>query len=140
MTISLVIPGPPRGKGRPRFTRQGHAYTDAKTRAYEKHIRTLFIEKYGRDFVPLEGPIEMEIIVGFPIPASASKKRRQEMLWGHECPTKRPDLSNLVKGPEDALNGLAYKDDAQVVSFAAIKQYSSKPRVEIKIRKAGEEP
>lgn len=140
MTIHVIIPGDPCGKGRPRFTRTGHAYTPAKTRAYEKRIRKLFLDKYGAHFTPLEGPLEMEILVGFPVPKSASKKRRIEMTWGRECPTKRPDLSNAVKACEDALNGLAYKDDSQIVSFAAVKQYLTTPKTEIKIRPLGEEP
>jgi len=140
VSVHLIIPGPPRGKGRPRTTRKGHVYTDAKTRAYEKRIRDLFREKYGADFTPLDGPLEMEIVVTFPVPVSASKKRRHDMLWGVECPTKRPDLSNLVKCPEDALNGLAYKDDAQIVSFAALKRYGGNGKVEVKIYPAGEEP
>ena len=140
MKISLVIPGPPVGKGRPRFTRQGHAFTPKKTRTHEAFIKALFVQKYGTDFAPLEGPLEMDVLVFFPIPASASKKRRHDMTWGVECPTKRPDLSNAIKAAEDALNGLAYRDDAQIVSFAAVKKYSNNAHTEIKVRPVGEEP
>lgn len=37
--MTFFVPGRPRGKGRPRFTRTGHAYTDEATRDYEAHIR-----------------------------------------------------------------------------------------------------
>lgn len=140
MNISLVIPGDPVGKGRPRFSRHGHAYTDEKTRRQEKRIKGLFVEKYGSDFTPLDGPLEMEILVFYAIPKSVSKKRRLDMLWGRECPIRRPDLSNVVKLPEDALNGLAYHDDAQIVSLAVVKKYSNDPHTEVKIRNLGEEP
>jgi Holliday junction resolvase RusA-like endonuclease len=139
VTYSVVVPGQPRGKARPRFTRTGHAYTDAKTRNYEAFIKSLFVQKYGADFVPLEGPLEMEILVFLPIPASASKKRRIEMEWGRECPIKRPDCSNICKAHEDALTGIGFKDDAQIVSLSVEKRYSKNPHTELKFRKVGEE-
>ena len=138
MKISLVIPGKPIGKGRPRFAR-GHAFTPKPTRIQEAFIKSLFIQKYGADFTPLEGPLEMEILCCFAIPASASKKRRQDMLWQREFPTKRPDVDNIAK-LSDALNGIAWRDDAQIVSLAVMKQYSKKPHMEIKVRPVGEEP
>ncbi len=139
MTLTLVVPGAPRGKGRPRFARSGHAFTDAKTRNYEAYIKALFVQKYP-DFTPLEGPLEMEIGVYFAVPASASKKRKQDMLWQHKYPVKRPDCSNALKACEDALNTLAYRDDAQLVSVLVTKKYALSPKVEIRVRPVGEEP
>jgi Holliday junction resolvase RusA-like endonuclease len=48
-------------------------------------------------------------------------------------PTKRPDWDNLGKLVSDSLNGLAYKDDSQIVEATAAKYYSDRPRVEIEI-------
>ena len=39
MTIKFTVPGVPVGKGRPRFTRGGHAYTPEKTAAFEEKVR-----------------------------------------------------------------------------------------------------
>jgi Holliday junction resolvase RusA-like endonuclease len=36
------------------------------------------------------------------------------------------------------LNGLAYVDDAQIVSVTAEKRYAEIPRVEVEIREVGE--
>ncbi|HHK41746.1 MAG TPA: RusA family crossover junction endodeoxyribonuclease, partial [Planctomycetaceae bacterium] len=50
--------------------------------------------------------------------------------------TSRPDLDNLVKSTKDALNGLAWRDDSQVVELSAGKCYASGnelPGVEIAI-------
>lgn len=52
-------------------------------------------------------------------------------------PTGRPDLSNLVKLVEDALTGVVWDDDDQVVSIEASKSYISwweQPRSVIRLR------
>jgi Holliday junction resolvase RusA-like endonuclease len=51
-------------------------------------------------------------------------------------PTGRPDLSNLVKLIEDALNGNAYKDDSRIVRTVAAKRYGDRSRTEIVLRPA----
>jgi Holliday junction resolvase RusA-like endonuclease len=75
----------------------------------------------------------MRLAVYMQIPQSATKKRRAEMLAGVDMPTKKPDLSNVLKAVEDGLNGIAYKDDAQIVSLIVDKFWSDEPRVEIEI-------
>ena len=41
--------------------------------------------------------------------------------------TTRPDTSKLVRGAEDALNGVIWKDDAQVITIIATKAYCDGP-------------
>jgi Holliday junction resolvase RusA-like endonuclease len=55
------------------------------------------------------------------------------MVGGRIRPTKRPDVSNVIKIIEDALNGLAYRDDSQIVRVVGEKYYSDSPRVEVEI-------
>ena len=45
--IEFVIPGEPRGKGRPRFSKSGHAYTPSETVAYEKLVRACWYKAAG---------------------------------------------------------------------------------------------
>ena len=144
MTLSLVVPGSPVGKGRARtfYHRQARrivSMTPHKTAAFEGYIRALFAQKYP-DHVPLEGPVEMDVLIYFPIPKSASKAKARDMRWQRILPTKRPDCTNVLKAVEDALNGLAYRDDAQIVMETVIKQYDDQPRIEVKVRPFGEEP
>ena len=54
-----------------------------------------------------------------------SKKRKKSILEGSEGFTKRPDVDNLVKAVLDGLNGIAFKDDCQVVEVHATKGYTS---------------
>lgn len=64
---------------------------------------------------------------------------RMEMLLGHIRPAKKPDCDNVEKIICDALNGCAYKDDAQIVRCTVIKYYSETPRVEVDIQEANHE-
>lgn len=61
----------------------------------------------------------------FAKPASVSRKRTQHVV--------RPDLDKLVRGTCDALRGIIYTDDSQIVSIKAEKFYGLPERVEITI-------
>lgn len=49
-------------------------------------------------------------------------------------PTTRPDVTKLVRGTEDALTGVVWHDDAQIVAPRAVKQFGEPERVEIVVR------
>ena len=129
------IPGQPIGQGRPKFsTINGHAraYDPEKSRNYKAYIRMLATQAMkDSGFTMIEGPCVLDIIAYFEVPKSKSKKFREAALSGLEFPTKKPDLSNIIKGIEDALNGLAYKDDALIVRLGVTKLYSKVPTVEV---------
>jgi len=46
---------------------------------------------------------------------------------------KRYDTDNLLKWVLDCLNGIAWKDDCQVIELYGKKEYSGNPRTEIKM-------
>lgn len=48
-------------------------------------------------------------------------------------PTTRPDTTKLLRPVEDALQGIVYQDDAQIVEQLVRKRYGEPARVEIKI-------
>lgn len=132
MRLIFTIPGEPVAKARPRVTRAGITYTPAKTVNYETLVKELFCVTYP-DHAPVVVPVKMLLKAYFGIPASWSKKKQQAALYGRIRPTKKPDWDNLGKLVSDALNGLAYRDDAQIVEATAAKFYSDRPRVEIEI-------
>jgi Holliday junction resolvase RusA-like endonuclease len=130
--IHLIIPGKPLGKQRPRVMRNGITYTPKKTVNYETLVRQLYIEKYFQK--KLSGPIKATITAFMYIPKSESKKRKKKMLSNEIRPTKMPDWDNIGKIVTDALNGLAYEDDKQIVEATVKKYYSEEPRVEVVIQ------
>lgn len=114
-SVSFDVWGKVRGKGRPRFTRGGNAYTPKGTRDYESAIREAFENATGRPPEPFSGPIAVCIKTYRQLPKSTPKSVHSEP------DTHKPDIDNVAKIVLDALNGVAWDDDAQVVSLTVSK-------------------
>ena len=134
MEVVFEVPGEPRGKGRPRFSKTGHTYTDSETRAYENKIVAYYRKQLGAFRWPDSALISVEITAHYPIPKSATKAATAAMREGTILPSRKPDIDNVLKVVLDALNGVAYKDDSQVVCVEAQKVYSDIPRLMIRMR------
>lgn len=139
MQIKFTVPGEPQGKARPRFSRQnGRTYTPDKTVLYENLIRTEYLRQCpGLRFADKE-QLVMHIRAYYSIPVSASKVRQAAMAEGLIRPVKKPDADNIIKVVADALNKVAYRDDADLVQVGLEKFYSRQPRLEIEIKTLGE--
>lgn len=81
-------------------------------------------EAHGRRFAD-DAPIDIIITAFLSIPKSASKRKQMLMTSGALFPMKKPDLDNVMKIVCDALNGFAYRDDAQIVNAKICKRWSS---------------
>jgi Holliday junction resolvase RusA-like endonuclease len=136
LKIKLTIPGKPLGKQRPRVMRNGHTYTPDKTVNYETLVKQLYITEHFQKQLP--GAIKATITAYMPIPKSESKVRKEKMREGKIRPTKKPDWDNIGKIITDALNGLAYDDDKQIVDARVIKLYGDQPRVEVELEEIEE--
>lgn len=130
--ILFKIPGEPVAKARPRVTKWG-VHTPEKTINYENLVKQMYSITYGQAM--MAGEVEIDVKLFFGIPKSISKKKRKLMEDGQIRPTKKPDIDNCLKIITDALNGLAYKDDSQIVHATVSKFYSEVPRAEVYITK-----
>lgn len=131
MRTQVCIYGEPQGKGRPRFsTVCGHAKTRTpdQTVIYENLVKTEYRNQSGVRF-PDDAMLDVRVMAYYTIPKSISKKKRQAMLDHKVRPTKKPDFDNIGKAICDSLNGIAYRDDAQIVDAQVRKFYSDTPRV-----------
>lgn len=129
-SLEFVVPGQPRGKGRPRFARVGkgvRAYSTDNDVAHESSVAYL-ARQAGQ---MLDGAVAIHIKAHYRIPKSFSRKKREQAIDGALRPTTKPDLDNVVKAILDGLNHVAYADDAQVVEVQAQKQYGTDPHVEV---------
>jgi Holliday junction resolvase RusA-like endonuclease len=133
LVFSMV--GLPRGQGRPRATVRGaHAtvYKAQKDRKYETSVAKVAMGAMaGR--APFEGPLSVSLRFRMPIPASASKRTKAAMAAGEIAPTTKPDLSNLVKSIEDAMNRIVFADDSQIVRNFNTKIYAEQPGVDVRV-------
>ena len=136
-SVSFDIPGPPQGKARPRVVRARNGmsmtYTPDKTVAYEELVRLRYkAASQGFRFAD-DAQLAMQITAFYPVPKSKSKRIKANMLAGAMRPTKKPDCDNVIKIICDALNELAYKDDAQIVVTQMSKYYGEVPKTLVKI-------
>lgn len=127
--MRFTIPGEPTGKARPRVTKWGTHNTE-KTILYENLVKMCYQEQCGEY---TEKPLRADIAVFYSIPKSTPKKHIETMLNGYLRPCKKPDIDNICKIIFDALNGIAYKDDTQIIELHMWKWYSETPRVEVEL-------
>jgi len=148
MVAKFTVTGEPRGKGRPRFkafwnptTKKiiRQTYTDDATKAYEERVKW----EYRRQCTGIrfkDGEmLDFRIVAYYSIPKSETHAMKTAMEVGFIRPTKTPDCDNVLKAIADALNKLAYKDDAQIVDCQIRKYYTHQPRVEVTILPAKNE-
>ena len=133
MFVEFTIPGPPQGKGRPRFSRMGNfvrTYTPKKTSSYEELVLWSWRTQSGVRF-PQKIPLRMEIRGYFPVPQSLSRRRRAALLGKPHI--NKCDCDNLAKIVMDAISGEVFPDDAIISELLVTKYYDENARVEVKI-------
>lgn len=136
--VSVILPGEPKGKGAPRariatagtriFAR---IYSDPNTRSYEGMLR-LAARTAMRERDPLASALRVRVMAYMSVPTSWSNKRRLDALAGHIRPVVRPDWENIAKCL-DALTGIVWVDDKQIVSGVIEKFYSSRPMLSVDV-------
>jgi len=126
--MKFCVLGEPIPKGRPKLTSFGghaRAYTPARTRMAENHIRSQIVSQLPEGFKPFDCPLNMFINIFKTKPKSTPKKI---ML-----PSKKPDLDNYIKTVMDAMNTVVFVDDALVCGIVATKNFSDSARIEIEV-------
>jgi Holliday junction resolvase RusA-like endonuclease len=137
--ITISVTGPPQGKGRARsFLRCGRIghYTPQRTRTYESLIFGAAIDAMG-DRPPFDEPIHLEMRAIYAIPASWSERKRQRAMVGEVKPATKPDLDNVLKAWNDAMNGVVYRDDALIVWMCIEKRYGPQALVVATVKPIG---
>lgn len=136
MKISFRIPGRPAGWQRPiegeRADGSFYRYNDRDAEDAKLAIAKAYkAASIGRR--PSTGPVKLTIIAVFAIPPSWPAKLRARALEGQVWHVARGqlDLDNAIKLVGDALNRVAYVDDAQVAVITCGKRYGLPERTEI---------
>lgn len=140
MTIHFTANIIPHGKQRARTVMRGgyaHSYTPRETVEFEREIGKACKAACRGVQMPENAPLSLDMICYMPIPKSCSKRLRERLANEDTFHTKKPDASNILKSVEDAIIGIAYKDDAQLAWVRARKLYSENPRVVVMISTIG---
>jgi crossover junction endodeoxyribonuclease RusA len=114
--VIFLVDGIAIAKQSTRFDGHGHAHTSARVKAWQETVAWKAREVMaGRE--PLSGPVAMRLVF---------------ILHNH----RRVDLDNLNKAVSDALNGIVYLDDNQVVNLHLVKHVMPKahPGVYVEVR------
>lgn len=133
MTIDFKVYGEAVGKQRPRLGKGGHIYTPRKTVDYENLIKEAYTSQYADFKFEKNIPLYVNIRICKTIPKTATKAFRDKARVGEVFPTCKPDIDNVIKSILDALNGVAYCDDSQIVTLETVKRYDCEEFVEIYI-------
>ena len=136
MLFTFRVEGEVKGKMRPKATRMGgftRVYTPKAQVQNENWIRLEYQRKAEKeDFTGFgEKPVKVEIYYCKRTPKGMPKKRKAEALATRLKPTTKQDLDNVVKTILDALNGIAYDDDSQVVEIRAYKNYAETDHTDV---------
>ena len=111
-------------------------FTPNETLSAEQWVRVCWMEQIGRVF--LTGPLEVEVEITVQVPSSWRGEKVKKAMAGKLMPTGKPDLDNTAKLLLDALNGIAWRDDAQVVGLKVSKRYGSEPETLIRVKPLSE--
>lgn len=141
--MQITIPIEPQQQERPRYSSRGRfvrVYDPKNTKQFKRAVKT-YISEYmlERNIRQFEAPLVVTLIFYRNVQKSLSKVEKLRRLDGIHPPDVKPDLSNYLKSVEDALNGVLWKDDSQIIGEHIIKLYSEQPRIEIAIEEWHEE-
>lgn len=121
----FTVPGEIVGWQRARLVRLGRTithFTAKRTRNYQAQIKANALQARAVS-KPVQTPVHLEIAAVLPTPASWPKWKRAMANAGTIRPTGKPDADNIAKSVLDALNGVLWVDDAQVVALTITKTY-----------------
>ncbi len=126
--MTFFVPGIPVAKGSARaFFRKGMAHPVVVQDNSERQkpwasLISLLAQQAGLS--PVENGCALQLCFNMPRPKSHLRKGGDvKPAWFDKPHTSKPDLDKLIRCVLDALTGIAYLDDSQVVSVDAKKDY-----------------
>lgn len=119
---------------RPRVSSLGgyvRVYDPPKVKNFKNVLRSLAVNQYSRP--PLLGPLSVSLTFYRPVQSSISKTERERRLSNRSKPVVKPDTDNYIKATLDALNGVLWHDDSQIVKLTAEKRYGERGKIIITV-------
>jgi len=123
---------------RPRLSRSGALGVHMPRTAEGWRLAVLLAARRAWDKAPLGGPLEVDLRFLMRRPKSHYTRSGELRSSAPAYPVSKPDRDNVEKSTQDALNGVLYVDDAQIVGGWVGKRYAddSEPGVIVTVRTA----
>jgi Holliday junction resolvase RusA-like endonuclease len=130
IVITFTVPGDIRGKRR--VGQAGsHRFKPTVDRRGENAIAAQ--ARQVAPPAPWGGAVGLHALIRVSVPPSWPQARQQAALAGAERPTGKPDWDNTGKLIADALNGVIWRDDAQVVDAQVVKVYAPEAGADVTV-------
>jgi len=134
--ISFFVPGNPKGLKRHRsYTTRAGIHVNVDPNRDDK-MDFLAKAMLHRPEEPTRDPVCMELTCVFPRPKSHYRTGRNAHLLKDTAPywySSTPDADNILKFVGDALNGIFWKDDRQVIPTGVYRVYGPAPGIRVRL-------
>jgi len=102
-----------------------HHYQKTEVKNEANNLRAQIVQQLPEDFKPFSGLIRVnKLHFIFPVLKTMSKKQLELVKNGGLIyKGSRPDLDNLQKALWDAMNGVVFTDDKNIVEILDVKKY-----------------
>ena len=107
-------------------------YDPPKVKNFKNLLRSLAANQYTRS--PLIGPLSVSLTFYRPVQSSISKTERERRLSNQSKPVVKPDTDNYIKSTLDALTGVLWHDDSQIVKLVSEKRYGETGKIIISVK------
>ena len=131
MTVKFTVYAKPEPQGSTRaFVIKGRAVTTSTNKnlkCYRQQVSLSAVaamNEPGAELILRKNPVRLTVAFYFSRPVSKSKKA---------FPTVKPDIDKLIRAVGDALTGICYADDSQIIDVQAFKFYDSPERTVIEV-------
>lgn len=141
MKISFFVPGKPATAGSKTgfYNKKAKhvimAPANKRQKPWMSHVQSIALDNYKGK--PITDPVSINLTFFWPRPKSHYRTGKNSHVLKDSAPKKcttKPDLTKMLRAVEDALTGVIWKDDSQVVMFNCQKLYDSNPGVAVFIQ------
>lgn len=143
--ITFSVPGlPAPGGSKNAFVVAGkaHLVDDAKNNAPWRSVVALAAKTAMGGEPPFDGPLFLEVIFTMLRPKNHYRGGRRGGDLTRSAPpfpATKPDATKLIRALEDALTGICWFDDSQVVSQRVDKRYGEEPGAAVNVGRVNDE-
>ncbi len=133
MSPRVWVAGVPAPQGSKRHVGGGIMVESSKAVGpWRERVARELARMLGEGYAPTRAGVVVNARFIFTRPKSHLRKSGEPRPSAPRTPATRPDLDKLVRAVLDALTGVAFVDDGQVVAINADKEYGNAAGVELR--------